>query len=336
MGATMSLCSPYAVKRQKPRAHWMVLLLSLSVLCAFPGRTSAQDMSFDLEETEKEEPAQPSEEAGAEATGEVAAEAAVEGEAAAPAGDVLAELAAGAEEEDEAAKIKRERKKVVAEEIYAVQRMYALRNGRLELLPSIAITFNDQYVSHPAAAVGLNYWVTNVLAVGVNFLWYQGLETESDLNFHVRRSVRLAVPITEYQLGGHLNFTYVPIYGKFSMFREYIFQWDSYLIGGVGLMRTKPVSVVDPATRTFDFDIRIAFNVGMGLRVFVTRYLTIFAEMRDYMYLEKLENLDVALGRLRYDTSTWLDQDATLTHNVAAHVGATLFFPFTFEYRYPR
>ena len=65
----------------------------------------------------------------------------------------------------------------------------------------------------PPLSVGLNYWVTNVLAVGANFMWYQGVESESDLNFSVRRSTRLAVPITEYQLGAHLNFTYVPIYG---------------------------------------------------------------------------------------------------------------------------
>ena len=32
------------------------------------------------------------------------------------------------------------------------------------------------------------------LAVGANFLWYQGIESESDLNFSIRRSTRFAVP----------------------------------------------------------------------------------------------------------------------------------------------
>jgi outer membrane beta-barrel protein len=200
----------------------------------------------------------------------------------------------------------------------------------------MAVTFNDPYVTHPALSLGLNYWVTNVLAVGTNFLWYQGVESESDLNFSVRRSARLAVPITEYQLGAHLNFTYVPIYGKFSMFNDSIFQWDSYLVGGVGMMRTRPVAVVDPAVRTFDFDWRVAFNAGIGVRVFVTRFLTVFGELRDYIYLEKLENLDVELGANRARESTWIDQSATLTHNVTAHLGITMFFPFDFEYRYPK
>jgi len=178
--------------------------------------------------------------------------------------------------------------------------------------------------------------------VGLNFLFYQGLENESDLNFFVRRSTRLAVPITEYQLGAHLNFTYVPLYGKFMMFNEYIFQWDSYIVGGVGLMRTRPVPVVDPEIRQFDFDWRVAFNVGIGLRVFVTRFLAIFAELRDYAYLERLESLEVALGtgdcpgNFRNCPETWLDDSPSLTNNVTAHIGFTLFFPFTFEYTLPK
>ncbi|MFI5307434.1 MAG: outer membrane beta-barrel domain-containing protein, partial [Polyangiales bacterium] len=229
-----------------------------------------------------------------------------------------------------------EQQKEIAEEIYAVQRMYVVRSGRFELAPSMAFTVNDQFVSHPALAVGLNYWVSNVLAIGASFLWHQGFESESDLNLSVRRSTRLAVPITEYQLGAHLNFTYVPIYGKFEMFNSSIFQWDSYLVGGVGMMRTRPVAQIDPAVRQYDFDWRVAFNVGIGLRVFVTRYFAIFGELRDYMYLEKLENLNVELGKARENPATWTDQNATLTNNVMAHTGITLFFPFTFDYRYPK
>jgi outer membrane beta-barrel protein len=211
-----------------------------------------------------------------------------------------------------------------------------LRTGRFELAPTYSQTFNDQFVSHPSIGAGLNYWITNVLAVGANFLWYQGLETDADLNFSIRRSARLAVPVTEYQLGAHLNFTYVPIYGKFEMFNDSIFQWDGYLVGGVGVLRTRPVPVIDPAVRTFDFGWRVAFNAGIGIRVFVTRWLTVFGELRDYLYMEKLENLEVALGPAREDPSTWIDENSTLTNNVTVSLGITMFFPFTFEYSYPK
>ena len=257
-------------------------------------------------------------------------------------GDIIGQLAARpAGASSTATQAAEPARREASEEIFAVQQIYALRNNRVEVSPSAAFTINDPYVSHPAAGVGLNYWWTNVLAVGVNFLWYEGLENESELNFFVRRSTRLAVPITQYQMAAHLNFTYVPLYGKFAMFNNYIFQWDAYVIGGVGLMRTRPVSVVDPEVRTpnqpeFNFQFRVAFNVGIGIRVFITRWLAFFAELRDYMYLERLENLDVALGAARLDPSTWLDPSPSFTNNVTAHLGFSFFFPFTFDYNLPR
>jgi outer membrane beta-barrel protein len=229
-----------------------------------------------------------------------------------------------------------ERAEEAREQIFAVQQIYALRINRVEIFPSFAQTLNDPFVSHPAISLGLNYWFTNVLAVGVNFLWYEGLENESGLNFFVRRSTRLAVPVSAYQFGAHLAFTYVPIYGKFAMFNEFIFQWDSYIVGGVGLMRTRPIPVVDPEVRRFDYDIRVAFNLGIGLRVFVSRWFAIFGEVRNYMYLEQLEALDVGLGDARFQEETWTQDTPAFTSNFTVHVGFTIFLPFEFDYRLPR
>ncbi len=307
-------------------AAWIGLTVS--------GSAHAQDMSFDLNEAESA-PAPDKEAPPPEGEGEAGGEAKASGSASAG-GDILAELTAESGKEEATADERLPREKEVIEKIYAVQRMYVLRTGRFELSPAYSQTFNDQYVSHPSLGAGLNYWITNVLAVGANFLWYQGLETDSDLNFSIRRSARLAVPVTEYQLGAHLNFTYVPIYGKFEMFNDSIFQWDGYLVGGVGVLRTRPVPVIDPAVRTFDFGWRVAFNAGIGLRVFVTRWLTVFGELRDYLYMEKLENLEVALGKAREDETTWIDSNSTLTNNVTVSLGFTMFFPFTFEYSYPK
>lgn len=250
-------------------------------------------------------------------------------------GDLIGDLA-GAEAEVEDGGDRPTRTREAREEIFAVQQIYALRINRVELAPSAAFSLNDPFVSHAAISLGLNYWWTNVLAIGVNFLWYEGLETESDLNFFIRRSTRLAVPVSAYQFGAHLNFTYVPLYGKFAMFNEFIFQWDAYIVGGVGIMRTRPVPVVDPEVRRFDYDVRVAFNLGLGLRVFVTRWLAVFGEIRNYMYLEQLEALDVALGDARFSDTTWTQDSPAFTSNVTVHLGLTIFLPFEFEYRLPR
>jgi outer membrane beta-barrel protein len=304
----------------------IVAWLALAVCSQLSGLAFAQDMSFDLEETES---------AGAKKEPEAAT---AEGEAGASAegnliGDLAADTSTGPQKTDDTGPKPTE----VSEEIYAVQQIYALRKNRLEILPSFGFTLNDPYVSHPNIGVGLNFWVTNVLAIGANLNWYQGLDSESDLNFHVRRSTRLAIRPTEFQFGASLNFTYVPFYGKFAMFRRYIFQWDAYVLGGVGVMHTRPIPVVDPEYRSFDFSYKVSVgNPGIGFRIFLSKWFTIFLELRDYIYLEKLENLRVALGPERRQESKWLDSSSTVVNNVVASVGFTIYIPFTFEYKLPK
>jgi outer membrane beta-barrel protein len=320
------------------------LALAAAALLGLASGASAQDMTFDTEEAQGEG----TEEGGEGADMNLGAEdVAGEGTEGGEGGDVIGDLAAGGEQQQEGPRERAPRSSETVEEIYAVQQIYALRINRVEFSPMVGFTLNDQYVSHTSAGIGINYWWTNVLAVGLNFSWYQGLESESDLNFFVRRSTRLAIPIVEYQLGAALNFTYVPLYGKFMMFNEWIFQWDAYIVGGVGIMRTRPTPVVDPEVRQFEFDWRIAFNVGIGIRVFITRWLAVFAELRDYAYLERLENLDVALpappqpdgacvAGSRCDPATWISDSVSFENNVTAHIGLTIFVPFDFDYDLPK
>jgi outer membrane beta-barrel protein len=333
----------------------IVACLALAFCTQVSAIATAQDMSFDLEETESAagkaeaskkggKKGQAKVEAAAEteaATETDTADIATEGEGTEGAeggggliGDLAADDPAEAKEVTEAGPKLAE----VSEEIYAVQQVYALRNNRIELMPSFGFTLNDPFVTHANIGAGLNYWITNVLAVGANMNWYQGLESESELNFHVRRSARLGTRPTEFQFGASLNMTYVPVYGKFSMFGRYIFQWDAYLMGGVGVMRTRPVPVVDPQIRSFDYSYKVSIlNPAIGLRVFLTKWLTVFAELRTYPYLEKLESLDVGLGETaRGDKKSWLDKDSTLVFNVVASVGLTVYFPFGFDYKLPK
>ena len=315
----------------------IVAWLALALCSQLSALALAQDMSFDLEETEKpaaagaeKKPEGEAAEGAVEGSTEGAAEGAAEGNLI---GDLAADTGPTQKAEDTGPKPTE-----VSEEIYAVQQIYALRRNRLEILPSFGFSLNDPYVSHYNIGAGLNFWITNVLAIGANLNWYQGLDKESDLNFHVRRSTRLAIRPTEYQFGASLNFTYVPFYGKFAMFNRYIFQWDAYVLGGIGLMHTRPIPVVDPQFRSFDYSYKVSIgNPGIGVRVFLSKWLTVFMELRTYPYLEKLENLQVALGEQnRKDEKKWLDSSSTLVWNVVASVGLTVYLPFGFDYKLPK
>ena len=226
------------------------------------------------------------------------------------------------------------------EQIYAVQQIYALRVRRFELNPYWSITLNDQFVSHPAPGLALNYYITNVLAVGINGNYYRPFNADSDFNSQMRRAARVGVPLTEYHWSAALNFTYVPAYGKFAGFGDFIFHYDAYVVGGVGAISTRPIAVIDPDNRNFEYEPKLAFNAGIGLRIFFNRWFAAILEVRDYIFNEKLENLRAVTTSCGNRRSTDAEQDlwtdeTRITNNVQAQLGVSIFMPFSFDYRLP-
>jgi outer membrane beta-barrel protein len=249
-----------------------------------------------------------------------------------------------------------EAKKKVKADVYSVEQIYALRRGRFEVQPYFGFSLNDQFVSHPGPGLALNYYISHVLAVGINGNLYSGLNGESQFNFEHRRATRVAVPLNEYSWSAAFNFTYVPVYGKFAGFSSFIFSYDIYAVGGVGAISTRPIPVIDPDNRKFDFEPKIAFNLGLGFRVFVNRWLAVSLELRDYIFPEKLENLTVAPGPVlppppsgqdanaywnRVDPgkqspsnpATWTQDGVSVTNHVAAQIGISVFLPFNVNYK---
>ncbi|AKT41643.1 outer membrane beta-barrel domain-containing protein [Chondromyces crocatus] len=228
------------------------------------------------------------------------------------------------------------------EEVYAVQQIYALRRHRFEVNPYWAVTMNDQFAGHPGPGLAVNWYITNVLAVGINGNFYAGLNSVSDFNFQTSRAARVGQPITEYAWNANANFTYVPAYGKFAGFGDFIFHYDFYVVGGVGAISTRPIAVVDPDNRTFNFEPKITFRVGGGLRIFFNRWFAAMLEVSDYIFFDKLENPSIASGTDGDDRSnaqnpnTWLAEGTSFTNNVQAQVGISIFLPFTWEYRLPK
>jgi hypothetical protein len=156
-------------------------------------------------------------------------------------------------------------------------------------------------------------------------------------------------------MGWYLNFSYVPIYGKFGIFNRWIIHWDTFITGGLGITMTRPIAVVDAEFRDFsdtsDYNVNITFNIGLGGRLFLTRFLAIFFELRLYGFPQPLENREVAplddpdctsaencgdsWPYQRANPDTWLDEDGEFAVNVMAQIGLSIFLPPTFEYRLP-
>ncbi len=241
-----------------------------------------------------------------------------------------------------------EAKKTIRAEVYAVQQQYVMKAQRFEIQPYFSFTLNDQFVSHDGPGIALNYYLTQVLAIGIDGNWYDGLNSDSDFNFQNRRAAHIAVPLNDYQARGNLNFTYVPMYGKFAGFGDFIFNYDAYLVGGLGLIRTKPIPVIDTDNRNFqDWNNLINFDVGIGLRIFFNRWLAAVVEVRDIMYFEKIESTTIAtgapvqagqtgFGNSPLNPATWYDQNTHFTSDIQMQIGLSLLLPTSFDYALPK
>jgi outer membrane beta-barrel protein len=320
----------------------IVLLATAAALCSYPVTAFAQD---DAEETGEGESAGEGE---AEASGEEGEEAGEEGEAsdkkeeenldAELAGDEggLGNICQIDPEACPQLDIDKEAARQIREPLYAVQQIFVMRARRFEFMPYYGFTLNDQFVSHNAPGLGLNYWITNVLAVGVNGNYHAPFNTDSSFNFQTRRAARVNVPLSEYQWSAALNFTYSPIMGKFSGFGDFIFQYDAYVVGGVGLLASRPVPVIDPDNRLFESKSHLAFNAGLGIHIFFNRWFAANLEVRDYIFNDQLEAIAIAKGEAAADPTTWLEDKGRLTNGVQAQLGLSVFLPFSFEYRLPK
>lgn len=230
-------------------------------------------------------------------------------------------------------------KRDIDADMYAVQQIWALRTNRFEINPYMGLTMNDQFVAHPGPGLALNYYFLHWLAGGVNANVYAGLNSQSDFNFQTSRAARIGQPITEYQWNVNANATFVPAYGKFAAFSNFIFHYDFYFVLGGGAVSTRPIAVVDPDNRTFAFSVKPTFGGAMGIRIFFTRYLAAMLEVRDYIFWEDLENPSIASGLngagkpLAQDPSTWLAPDSSFTNNVQAQLGLSVFLPFSWSYQ---
>ena len=231
--------------------------------------------------------------------------------------------------------MKKEAARPIKESIYAVQQLYVMRARRFEFTPWWNVkSLNDQFVQHTGPGIAVNYYITNVLAIGANFRYYSPFNSDSRFNGQVRRAARVAVPLNEYEWGASLEFSYVFAYGKFAGFGDFIFEYDAYVLGGVGALSTRPIAVIDPDNRNFEYKPKLAFDLGLGLRVFFTRWFALNVAVKDYGYNEALENLEtneVDPG----NKSQWLGKNS-FTQNVELQTGLSIFVPFSFDYRLPK
>lgn len=188
--------------------------------------------------------------------------------------------------------------------IRAVSRHVFLKGGRFEVAPLAGITTNDPFYRRWQLGARVSYHVNDVFSVdvgGAGVLYSEFLDPAPILG-------QLSTPVDdEAQLFGYgdVGVTFSPLYGKVAVMAEWVIHFDTFLSGGLGATFDETTTIVHPA-----------LELGIGSRVFLTRWLVLRTDLRDYIYpqdrgsgvkVQNLLNLNVGLG---------------------------IFFPFDFEYEY--
>jgi outer membrane beta-barrel protein len=216
------------------------------------------------------------------------------------------------------------------QDIVVVIRKPFLKMNRLEIVPALGSTLNDNMIRHYEFNGQVNYWLTDVLAVGVEGQVFvkDFLETY-DL---VARQQRRLPTLNKYNFGGALNFHYVPIYAKFSVLNHKLVHMEGFFTAGVGLTQTEVIPR-DPALPSWT-NLLITPNVGFTLRVFLTDWMTLNLGFKDYVFIDKYEAVDRGADPVCANSVSCSQDHANgkLINHVMFSAGLSFWFPTSFRY----
>jgi len=216
-------------------------------------------------------------------------------------------------------------------DIVTVPRRPILKYHRVELIPTYNLTINSPVVRHHGFGGVANFFLSETLNIGLEATYYAPQTLEH--LFLVGLDDRVVPSANKYIWSASANFGYVPIYGKFSLFNRWIFQWEAYVQAGIGILQTQwiPRDPADQAATNFD----VLWHIDLGTRLFLTKWLTIHAYLKDYMFIDQFEptNRDPALMCRLPPGSTFVSQ---FVNNLVFGVGVGMYLPTNFEYKYTR
>ena len=107
----------------------------------------------------------------------------------------------------------------------------------------------------------------------------------------------------QFKAHGDLDLTWAPLYGKLSVLGEGLLHFDTFLTGGPGFFVT-------------DLGVAPAFNIGIGQRYFLNKWLVARVELRNYVFIEER------------------NERSSLQNLMLVSFSVSGFFPTSFEYEF--
>lgn len=214
------------------------------------------------------------------------------------------------------------------QDIIVVIRKPFLKVRRTELYPFVGTTMNDNMIRHYTIGGELAYYLTDVLAVGVEGMYYtHAFQEPYDL---VARQARRLPTLNEYKWSAALDFHYVPVYGKFAILDHKLVTWEAFFTAGIGAGESEVI----PRDKTFPgfTNLLIMPNVGASMRFFVSRWATVNLGIRDYIFYDHFEPRNRSTTMFATAADAKDHAEGSLINSLMFQIGISFWIPTSFEY----
>lgn len=187
------------------------------------------------------------------------------------------------------------------------------RADRHAITPVFGFTVNDAFQRTFTAGLSYRYFLANWVGIGLDFMaGYVSLDTglTEQIDDKLSKEGFTGKPSTSslgFLVG--VGATFVPIYGKMMLFRNFQMAYDVHVIVGAGVGTTRGQGRIESS---------VSFSPmwGLGARLFFSEWIAAEISFRDYIIQMPL----VAEASVVSAESTW-------EQNFMVTVGVSFFFP---------
>lgn len=188
--------------------------------------------------------------------------------------------------------------------VRVVQQKNFMLYHRAEVVPTFTLALNENLTQHLGVGAQARFHITDEWSIGVDYIKYFGKNTELASQIGDQFQVYPKKLLMNFYVGA--NVSYIPLYGKFLFFGLGPVHWDMHLSAGLG------------ATRINASNYKVTGNIGLGFRFRIWKFLTLNAEIRDYMFMGTYS------------------RENEFVNNVVFTTGLGIFVPFSYDYVYPK
>jgi len=212
---------------------------------------------------------------------------------------------------------------VFEDKIQPVSGVLYPKAGRIEVTPTFNLSLIDPFYSKTLFGAKLGYHLSEYWSIHATFSTGPASATSSASVCPANRGCGPATAEQLYQVPGRIRMmaggevAFSPVYGKLNLIGEQVAHFDVSLFAGADWLSYQQALESGVAEATARSGGKppdqsgVAGHLGLGVRIYLYRFVALRLELRDYLYSAEIGNL----------------QKRQLQNQVFADMGLSFFFP---------